>query len=461
MFSKVSRMQRVHGFLVGCLLALPLVLAACAAGPRAAAVFPGPAAGRAGHPHIQHWRTSRGARVFFVRAPGLPMVSLRVVFYAGGARDGGRAGLAALTNSLLSQGAGGLDADEIARRMEAVGAELGSGSLRDMAWVSLRSLTDPRRLDPAMAVLAKVVGQPDFPPRALERKRRQMLVGLRQQRQEPGSVAERAFYRALYGRHPYASPPDGTEASVRTLTRRDVEAFYHRYYVARNALVAIVGDLDRQQAADLAERATAGLAEGDRAPALPRVPPLQKAREIRIDFPSTQTHILLGQPGVRRGDPDYFALYVGNYILGGGGLVSRVSREIREKRGLAYSAYSYFSPMAAAGPFTLGLQTRTAKAGLALQVARATLRRFVAEGPTAAELAAAKRHITGGYPLRIDSNAKILEYIAMIGFYGLPLDYLETFNARIQAVTLDQVKDAFRRRIHPDRMVTVIVGKAG
>ncbi len=410
---------------------------------------------------IQHWETENGARVYFVPARELPMVDVRLVFDAGSARDDGHAGLANLTSALLDTGAGGLDADEIAARLEGVGARLGSGAARDMAWVRLRSLTDAELLEPALALMASVIAEPDFRPEDFSRERERMLVALQYAQQKPGEIAERAFYRALYGDHPYASPPDGTPESVKALTRRQVQAFHRRYYVARNAVVAIVGDLDRAGAEAIARRVTAGLPAGEPAPPLPEVPALRLAREERIAHPSTQTHILMGQPGVARGEDDYFALYVGNYVLGGGGLVSRISEEIREKRGLAYSAYSYFLPMARRGPFRLGLQTRNETADEALDVLRRTLVRFVEAGPTEQELVAARRHITGGYPLRIDSNGKILEYIAMIGFYRLPLDYLETFNARIEAVTREQVADAFRRRVDPDRMVTVMVGGAG
>jgi zinc protease len=177
-----------------------------------------------------------------------------------------------------------------------------------------------------------------------------------------------------------------------------------------------------------------------------------------VDFPSTQTHLLMGQPGMSRKDPDYFTLYVGNYVLGGGGLVSRLADQVREQRGLAYSVYSYFMPMHAQGPFIIGLQTRSDQINEALDVVRDTVSGFVENGPTDAELTAAKRNLTGGFPLRIDSNGKICEYLAVIGFYDLPLSYLDDFPARVEAVNLEDVKDAFRRRVQPGRMVTVTVG---
>jgi zinc protease len=182
------------------------------------------------------------------------------------------------------------------------------------------------------------------------------------------------------------------------------------------------------------------------------------AHTVRIDYPTTQTHVLIGQPGISRDDPDYFPLYVGNHVLGGSGLVSRISEEIREKRGLSYSAYSYFTPMRQRGPFTIGLQTRNDQVEQALQVARDTLQKFIEEGPTARELEESKQNITGGFPLRLSSNKKIVGMLAMIGFYQLPIDYLDTFTTRVEAVTLEDIRDAFSRRIQPGNMVTVLVG---
>jgi zinc protease len=191
------------------------------------------------------------------------------------------------------------------------------------------------------------------------------------------------------------------------------------------------------------------------------VAPLSAASSQHIEHQATQTHLLLGQPGMRRGDPDYFALYLGNHILGGSGLVSRISDEIREKRGLSYSAYSAFSPMAAEGPYLFSLQTKNDSREEALEVLRATLARFIAEGPSEAELTAAKKNITGGFALNIDSNKDILGYIAVIGFYGLPLDYLDTFIERVNAVSAAQIHDAFQRRVQPERMALITVGEQG
>jgi len=306
--------------------------------------------------------------------------------------------------------------------------------------------------------MVKVLSQPDFNPQDIDRERERTLVALRQSEQQPDDIAEYHYFKALYGQHPYASRPIGTEASLKRITRGDIKAFHDNYYVAANATIAIVGDIDRPGAERLARRLSAALPAGKPAAPLPVVEPLTKASEEHVFHPSTQTHVMMGAPGISRTDPDFFPLYVGNYILGGGGLVSRLNEEIREKRGLSYSVSSAFLPMAQAGPFTLGLQTRNDQLDEALRVLRETLQRFHDQGPTEKELVAAKKNITGGFALRIDSNSKIVEYLAVIGFYGLPLDYLETFNDKVMAVTREQVRDAFRRRVHPDLMATVIVG---
>lgn len=409
---------------------------------------------------IQQWETGNGARVYFVPAMELPMVDVEVVFDAGSARDGTRPGVAQLTSRLLDSGAGPLNADEIAESFEDLGARFSTESQRDMAVVSLRSLSDPGYLGPAIDTLALILRDPTFPDDALERERSRLLTVLQREQQSPGSLATNAFWRAIYRDHPYGSHPLGTPESLSGLTRADVAAYHREYYVARNAVIALVGALDRAGAEALAERLVSGLPSGVAAPGLPPVPPLDEPQRIHVEFPSSQTHILAGQAGMQRHDPDYFPLYVGNHILGGSGLVSRISDEIRDKRGLAYSAYSYFSPMRAAGPFLLGLQTQNDQAETAIEVLFKTVGNYIDEGPTAKELSAARRNITGGFPLRIASNHDIANNLAVIGFYGLPLDYLDRFNLQVEAVSREEIRDAFRRRITPGHMVTVTVGQS-
>jgi zinc protease len=409
-------------------------------------------------PQIERWETSNGARVLYVHTPELPIVDLRVIFDAGSARDGAQGGIASMTNGLLSSGAGKRGEEGIAALVDRLGAQLGFDSFRDMALVSLRSLSEPAQLNPALDLVSDLIHHPFFPEDAFARERSRQLVGIQSQKQSPGTIASKAFYRALYGKHPYAEPSSGTEESVKALKRSDLRRFHAQYYVGSNATVAIVGDLGVEQAKAIAQQVVGHLPKGEKAPGLPKAVTAKPGETVEISFPSVQSHLLTGHPVLRRGDADYFSLYVGNHILGGSGLTSMISEEVREARGLAYSAYSYFSPMRGEGPFTAGLQTKNESRDEALKVLRETIDRFITQGPAAEDLERSKKNITGGFPLRIDSNKKIVEYLGMIGFYGLPVDYLDTFNQQIEQVTAASIQQAFKRRLHPTAMVTVVVG---
>ena len=410
-------------------------------------------------PKIQHWQLQNGARVYFVESHTLPMVQVIAAFNAGSARDPqNKAGLALMTNHLLKQGAAGMNTDEIARGMEDVGAELNSDVGRDMATIGIRTLSDKEKLSVSSKLLSQVIAQPTFSENSLDRERSRLMVALQSKKQSPGDIASDLFYQLTYPDHPYGHPEEGTEASIAGITQKDMVDFHHRYYVGRNAVLAIMGDLDRSQAKALSKKILGDLPAGKAAAMLPAIKPATKGVTEAKQFDSEQSHILVGQVGMRRKDPDYFKLYLGNYILGGGGLVSRLSEVVREKNGLAYSVYSYFWPMEQNGPFIMGLQTANKNRERALKLMDQVLRDFIEHGPTQDELAAAKSHITGGFPLRIDNSRKITEYLAVIGFYRLPLNYLDEFPKKIQAITARQIQNAFKRRIHPQDMVTVVVG---
>jgi len=307
-------------------------------------------------------------------------------------------------------------------------------------------------------MLAQLIANPSFPVKSYEREKKRLLIGIQSQQESIGDVTSKAFYKAIYGKHPYGHPPSGTVESVNKLSLDNLKAFHKKYYVANNASIAIMGDLNREQAEQLAETVAGPLAKGNPAPPPSTPKQREKAETLRINHPSQQTHILMGQPGMTRSDTDFFPLYLGNYILGGGGLVSRLSEEVREKRGLSYSAYSSFTPMRTNGPFTLGLQTRNDQAEEAVKVLQQTLIEYIKNGPTDEELKAAKQNITGSFPLRLASNNSIVEYLSLIGFYNLPLEYLDTFNNKIEAVSKDDIAQAFQRRISTNKMITVIVG---
>lgn len=407
--------------------------------------------------NIQHWTTVQGSEVYFVENHALPMMDVSVNFPAGSAHDVPEtSGAAGLTQHLMSLGAGGLQEEALTNRFADIGAVLGGNFDADRAGFKVRTLTSEQAN--ALEAFSVVLHKPDFPEAVLKREQARIVAGLQEAETEPDSIAQKAFMRSLYGMHPYSLDQSGEIDTVQSLTVAHLRQFYQTHYTAKSAVIALMGDLTQTQAKQIAERLSAGLPQGPAVAPVPPVADLKSASLKKLPHPALQAHILLGQPGNKRGDPDFFPLYVGNYILGGGGFVSRLTEEVREKRGLAYSVYSYFLPMAELGPFQIGLQTKKAQAEDALKLVNETVQKFVDKGVTEQELQAAKDNLIGGFPLRIDSNGKILEYLNVIGFYKLPLDYLESFNDHVAQVTVQQVNDAFKRRIHPERFSTVIVG---
>ena len=409
--------------------------------------------------NIQHWQTSSGAEVYFVENHDLPIVDLSVNFAAGSARDTAeKSGLAGITRYMMTLGAAGMNDEVIANKLADIGAVLGGEFDGDRAALKLRTLSSEREQKQALDVFGKILQKPDFPASVLAREKARIISGLEESATQPEGMVNKAFMTALYGSHPYSLDESGEIATVAKLSVADLQAFYQQYYRANGAVIAMMGDLSRAQAEAIAESMASGLPKGPANPAIAQVTYPKAPVTQRIAHPASQSHILLGYPGIKRGDPDLFPLYLGNYVLGGGGFVSRLTEEVREKRGLVYSVYSYFMPMAEVGTFQIGLQTKKEQADEALKIVRATLADFLAKGVTDAELKAAKANVIGGFPMRIDSNSKILDYLAVIGFYKLPLNYLDEYNSKVAAVTAAQIKDAFNRRLKPENFVTVIVG---
>ncbi|WP_010489487.1 M16 family metallopeptidase [Pseudomonas sp. S9] len=406
---------------------------------------------------IQTWKTSEGAKVLFVEAHELPMFDLRLTFSAGSSQDGDAQGLAMLTNAMLNEGVPGKDVSQIAAGFEDLGAEFSNGSYRDMALAGLRSLSAKKEREPALALFNQVIGQPTFPKDSFVRIKNQALAGFEYQKQNPGSLAGIELFKKLYGQHPYAHPSDGTEKSIPGITIEQLKAFHKKAYAAGNTVIALVGDLSRSEAEAITAKVSAALPKG---PALatiaePQTPP---ASNNHIEFPSKQTHLMLAELGIDRADPDYAALYMGNQIFGGGGFGTRLMEEVREKRGLTYGVYSAFTAMQVRGPFMINLQTRAELSEGTLKLVKDLLRQYLKDGPTEKELDNAKRELAGSFPLSTASNSAIVGQLGAIGFYNLPLDYLETFMQKIQALTVEQVKTAMAKHLDPDAMVIVTAG---
>lgn len=408
---------------------------------------------------IQHWRLPQGGLVYFVENHDLPMIDISVDFSAGSARDTpATSGLAASTNSMMRLGAGPWSEQQLAERLADAGANLSGRFDQDRGGYTLRTLSSPDERSAGLSVLQAVLTQPRFAPAILEREMQRAVAAIREASVKPDYQGAKAFQTAIFGAHPYALPEEGEIETLNKLHSEDLLAFHRNYYVASNMVLAIMGDMTRGEVEVFANALAAALPQGAAPPDLPPVSALGQSVDTLLPHHASQSHLFMGMPGIKRIDPDYFPLLVGNYILGGGGFDSRLLIEIRQKRGLAYSAYSYFSPLQQLGPFQIGLQTRRDATDEAVKVVRETLRRFIDEGPSQAELAQAKSNLVGGFPLRLDSNKKIQEHLALIGFYRLPLDWLETYPKAVEAVTRDDIVRAFRERVKPEAMVTVIVG---
>lgn len=406
---------------------------------------------------IETWKTPNGVEVWFVSARHLPMVDIRLSFDAGSARDAELPGLALLTNGMMVEGTGSLDGLQVAEQVAQSGAILSQRATRDQSIFSLRSLSGEAYLAPVVDLLAQLLAKPAFPQKALERDSSSLLLNLEQRKTQIEAKWQEQMYQSLYHDHPYASPLEGTEESLNSIKRGDLQAFHQRYFVGNNAVLAVVGDLSLAQAKALAIRLTGALPSGAAAPALPAVPE-PKSKTLRLEFDSTQSHLLLAQTVMARNDPDYYALYLGNHILGGSGFSSRLVKRIRQQAGLSYSVYSYFLPMRAAGPFMLALQTRNDQAAQAMALLRQELQDFIDQGPSDEELEHAKSNIRGGFARRVATNAQIISYLGLMGVYGLPKDYLDQYVARIEQVTAEQIRQAFQRRVDPDQMLDLIIG---
>ncbi len=423
---------------------------------------------------IEHWTQPSGVRVYLVQSPAIPMVDVQIDFDAGARRDPAqKAGLAnsmaaSTANGVRAQGAqAALDENALSDAWADLGASFSGAASADRMTFSLRSLTYPDLLPKVAALAGRQLGQPAFPQAAWLRDRPKLIASLKEADTRPATLAARAFNRAVYGAHPYGQ--EMTPATLERITVQDMQALHAQAIRPCYAQVSIVGALDRVQAdalvrqifAPLSSAPPAGPRAGAGCPALPavaEVQPLQSVQAQRIAFASAQAHVLVGQPGFKRNDPDFFALTVGNHILGGGGFTSRLNAEVRQKRGLSYSVYSYFAPGLHAGAFTIGLQTRPDQADQALQLVQEVLTNFVADGPTEAELQAAKDNLIGGFPLLIDSNRKLLGNVANIAWNGLPLTYLDTWTEQVQRITVQDIRSAFARKLQPQAMVSVVLG---
>lgn len=414
-------------------------------------------------PAIENLPTKTGTPTLFVAAPELPIVDIRLTFDAGSARDSelreGLYGLASLTSQLLDEGTSSQSTDDIAANFERLGAEFSATSYRDMFTVSLRTLSDPAYFNPAVDQLLAILKDAQFPQASIDRILNNAAIGQQQRKESPGAMVGIRFYRELYGKHPYAEPTTGTEASLKKIKPEDIRRFKDTYLVAKNLNIAITGQLSRDQAQQLANRISQSLPAGQKARSLPTPQPLTSAKTIAVPFNSSQSHVMIGQLGITRDNPDIYALTVGNEMLGGDGFSALLMKELREKRGLTYGAYSGFTSMRTTGPFIISYSTRGDQAVESIKVAKQTLQNFLTQPLDQQLLSETKEGLLKSYPLSLSSNESILGYLGMIGFYQLPTSYLADYPKKIEAVTTQEIQAALRKYIQPSNMLTVVVGQ--
>ena len=417
---------------------------------------------------VQFWMLDNGAKVYLMEVPGLPMVDVQLEFDAGTRRDGqATAGLAQATAMMMSKGvkaegmSGALDENQLGEAWADLGAMVSANATTDRMSLSLRSLTRPELLNAAVDLAARQLAMPAFPDDIWQTERQRWLASIEESNTKPSVVAGRAFSKAVFGDHPYGAEPSAD--SLGRIDTRMMADFHARYFVPCHAKISIVGAIGRAQANELVMRLLAKLPTRSHCELLPlvaEVQPLSQAKRLDIPFESAQSHVLIGQPGISRQNPDYLPLIVGNYVLGGGGFVSRLTEQVREKRGLSYSVYSYFAPGQHAGAFTVGLQTRPDQAAQAVEVAQQVVKDFVESGPSEMELQAAKNFLIGGFALRVDSNRKLMDNLTNIAWFDLPLDYLDHWTTLVERISVSDIQQAFARHLQPERMVTVVLGPA-
>ncbi|QMT58968.1 pitrilysin family protein [Legionella sp. PC997] len=408
----------------------------------------------------EKWLTKNGVQVVFYPAMEVPMLDISLAFAAGSAYDENQFGLSALTSRVMNQGNAGQDANQIAESLADVGAQYKAEINRDMVIFSLRTLVDPEAFPKAATTFAQIINHPDFPDEAFAREKKQLLMTIEQRQESPEEIANLHFFQTLYQQHPYAHPVNGTAETVNAINMSQVIEFNKRYYVAKNAILVMVGAINSETAHQLADQLTQELPEGHSAPPIPPATQLTHADTVKIPFPSTQTVIRLGQIGIDHHAPNYFPLIVGNYILGGGALVSQLAIEVREKRGLTYGIDSQFVPMSGKGLFLISLSTKNNQTQNALEIIQNVLRTYINKGPTDEELNAAKQYLTGSFPLSLSGNRSIANILLRMNFYHLPEDFLDTYTARINAVTKEQIKQAFQQQVNPDKLLLLTVGKS-
>lgn len=410
---------------------------------------------------IQRWHNANGTQILLVERHELPIVDYAVIFKGAGstAEPDGKSDIATATASMLTRGTQKLDEETFTARINDLGSSISGSSSFEYSIFSFRSLSDSNKLVPTADLLNQALTQPRFEQAVLERLQNRAVLSLRQAQSYPAYITNREQTKLNYPSHPYGKPAYRSEQSIRAVTLNDIQTFHQQHYAQDNAIVAIVGDINRSQAEQLVAQTLNGLPQKAQNQSPTPPVPYHGGHISRIPFAaSTQTQISIGLPVLKYNDPDYFALIVGNYILGGGGFDSRLMKELRDKHGYTYGVTSSFAAYEQAAPFNISFGTERKNSEAALAAAQKVLADFVANGVTEDELKQAKAHITGSFPLRFDSNAKLIGNLVVIGLYNRPTDWLDTYNSKINAISAEDIRAAWQRHIKPEQMNIVLTG---
>jgi zinc protease len=417
---------------------------------------------------IQEIALSNGTKAYLIQTNAIPMVDIEISIDAGSRYDPkNQSGLASLTAAMLTRGIrwqdGILNEAQQADAIAELGASISASASGERAIVRARSLSRPDILNPLLQLLVSSVSKPIFDQSILMREKQRVSSAIQEGDTKPEVILQKRFREEVFGNYPLARSP--SIESIAAIQEGDLKRFHQDFYRQDRVIVNIVGHVEPAKAKQIAEQIINALPV--KGPVIPALPPLERSpiepeskRLIRIPFQTQQTHIAMGMTAIARDNPDYFSLLVGNYVLGGGGFVSRLVGEVRDKRGFAYSVFSYFQPGRDTGTFEAGLQTRNDQADQALNVLQPTIARFIDDGPSDAELAAAKANLINGFPLRLDSNRKLLDNLSAITWNQLPLNTLDIWTQQVAAVRKDDVRNAFKRHLDMRRMISVLVGGA-
>ena len=419
----------------------------------AAAVLMAPLAAKA--TTIQRVVSPGGIEAWLVQDPSVPLIAFDFSFRGGANQDPvDKPGVATMATSLLDEGAGDLDSKSFHERAETKAIQLGFSVNRDQTSGSVRTLSANQ--DEAFELLRLAITSPHFDAVDMERIRDQVLSGLRRETTSPNEMASRRWWSTAFPGHAYGRPVRGTLESIPTITVADLRDYMRRVFARDTLKIAIVGDIDAATAGKFIDKVFGSLPAKADLSDVPVMLPQGLGQKISIDLDVPQSVLILGGLGIARSDPDFMAAFVVNHVLGGGSFSSRLYREVREVRGLAYSVFSTLVPLEHAALFMTGTATRADRTGQTLDVLQSEIRRLAEEGPTEEELAKSKSFLTGSYALSFDTSSKIAAQLVQIQREGLGIDYIDKRNSLVQAVTMADVKRVARRLLDAGMLVTVV-----